>query len=289
MSKASRTAGQLLHQAYRRSVPSSLRRLAWSVRSDLRLLRLERALKARYGRAFVSAIYPRDEIFLFVYLNLTTGQGDAAAAAYYLQSGERTLGDLAEILRGVGRDFQQLDSFLEFACGYGRVTRFLVRRMPPERLTVSDIDHAAVDWVRKTFGVTGFYSVADPRDLHHDRQYDVVFVASLFSHLPRSLWLPWLLRLRSLLEKDGLLVFSTLNLDAYEAVGRDGREVEGGFFFRSENETLGRLPAEIYGLSYVSDIFVRRLVEDESLGPLVGFYPNKLFERFQDVYVLKKE
>jgi hypothetical protein len=39
-----------------------------------------------------------------------------------------------------------------------------------------------------TFGVSGFYPARDASELVHDGTYEVIFVASLFSHLTYSHW-----------------------------------------------------------------------------------------------------
>ena len=44
-------------------------------------------------------------------------------------------------------------AWLDFGCGYGRVIRFLVERVPPDRIWASDVAHEAVDFCRSEFGV----------------------------------------------------------------------------------------------------------------------------------------
>ena len=72
---------------------------------------------------------------------------------------------------------------LEFACGYGRNVRHLVRRFPRATITVSDIDGGAVAFASGRFGVCGRLSASEPEALLWDDRYDLIVVPSLFSHL----------------------------------------------------------------------------------------------------------
>ncbi|MBO1346566.1 MAG: hypothetical protein EBE86_003795 [Hormoscilla sp. GUM202] len=46
-----------------------------------------------------------------------------------------------------GWDRMMESAFLDFACGYGRFTRFLVQEMSPDRILVSDIYSEAARFV----------------------------------------------------------------------------------------------------------------------------------------------
>ncbi len=158
---------------------------------------------------------------------------------------------------------------------------------------MSDINKGGVDFVCSTFGVRGFYSVAAPENLSHDGCYDVIFVGSLFSHLPVTIWASWLSRLYEMLSKNGVLVFSTLGMDLYNQIAPEYRKefetgTEGFFFSETTNQGGGNLPPDIYGTTYVSDSYVRRVVASHSLGKLIGFYPKGL-SALQDVYVITNQ
>ena len=60
-----------------------------------------------------------------------------------------------------------------------------------------------------------------------------------------------------------------------------------GFDFVPVNETLGRLPEEQYGSSYLSPEWVAQHILKHHLGILVGTYPNSLWGS-QDAYVVAK-
>lgn len=171
---------------------------------------------------------------------------------------------------------------LDFASGWGRVTRFLVRRRPAADLTVSDIDAAAVAWQRRRFGVAGFPSAARPADLACDDRFDAVVCLSLFSHLPEESFHAWLARLVELVAPGGLLLFSVHD----EAVLPPGRVLPpSGLHFESISESE-RLDKTSYGSSWVSEAFVAAALA--GLGrPQLAWrrFPRGLWH-LQDLYVV---
>jgi SAM-dependent methyltransferase len=209
----------------------------------------------------------------------------------YLRGGEIALEELERALRDQGRAFSDVRSFLEFACGYGRVTRFLVTKLPRGTVEVSDIDRSAVNFTRSTFGVQGFYSTERAEELEHGTRYDVVFVASLFSHLTIDQWNAWLARLCEATLPGGLLVFSTHGPYARDVVYGDYwrsqlEPMADGFSYLRTNETHGRLAEEYYGSAFVTEKYVRSLVAERRLGTIKRVYPALLWNT-QDLYVLE--
>ena len=215
------------------------------------------------------------------------------AVRMYFQGGEWNAAEIAAVVREHGFPIADARSVLEFACGWGRVTRHLVHLMDRSRLTVSDVDPAAVQFVCRKLGVGGFPSAIDPHDLRHDDRYDLVLIVSLFSHLPLADWGPWLDRLGRLLHPGGTLAFSTLGMHAFDVNVPDVErgafeEVAEGFFYRAANETRGRLGTDHYGLAYVADGRVRDLVGRHFPGRMVAACPRAL-NGFQDVYVVERD
>jgi hypothetical protein len=195
------------------------------------------------------------------------------------------------VLRDHGFSLRDARSLLEFAW-LGRFTRHLVHLVDPARITVSDIDRRAVDFVRGGLGVRGFYSRSGADELVHDSRYDVIVAVSLFRHLPLAHWGPWLSRLGELLEEDGVFLFSTLGMHAFEVnVPEADRSVFGrltkGFLYNEANETRGRLSADHYGTAYVDDAFVSNVAAERFPGRFVAFCPQAL-NGFQDVYMLQR-
>jgi 2-polyprenyl-3-methyl-5-hydroxy-6-metoxy-1,4-benzoquinol methylase len=207
----------------------------------------------------------------------------------YYDGGERNVSEIESILAALGAPLRDAGSILEFACGHGRLTRHLVRRVSPAKLTVSDIDRSAVDFVARTFGVRGVYSTREPEQLLHDVRYDLILVVSLFSHLPIQTWIRWLNRLNDLLLPDGLLVFSTLPWQAGDSppIPEQAEAFELGLLYSEQNETRGRLRGNNYGTSFVRTEFVLHAIEEHPTGRLVKHLRLAL-NGVQDVYVVRR-
>jgi len=249
----------------------------------VQLVLAKRDFRRRYGPRFVATIHPRDEMFLH---HRPEHRTHAEAAVAYLQKAEVILRDLETVLENTGVRWDSVESFLDFACGHGRVTRLAACRLPPQRVVASDINREAVDFVRQRFGVRGFYSTENPRDLPTTELYDLIFVVSLFSHLTQSYWEAWFARLSRMLTPRGVLVFTTHGPTLLR--GRTGaRPVSDGFHFELWNETRGRLAPAYYGMTFVTENYVRRIAESNGVGRIAGYYRDHL-GAFQDVYALAK-
>ncbi|NBB69995.1 MAG: methyltransferase domain-containing protein [Alphaproteobacteria bacterium] len=172
--------------------------------------------------------------------------------------------------------------FLDFACGYGRLLRFLVHRLPAGRIHAAEIQTDAVDWVRERYGVDALRSTAAPEDFDPGRRFDMIWAASLFSHLPDGLFGRWLARLAGLLETGGALCFSVHDevlLPGEITMPANGLRYLAG----SENADLD--PA-IYGTTFVTQAYVEHVVR-EQLGADVALERlPRLLAHEQDVYVL---
>lgn len=249
-------------------------------------IRLQNLYLAKYGADFILDIDKRDEMYLF----LVQHPDIKEPIAEYFHTGEVMLTSLQDIFVDICLSFDQIDSFLDFACGYGRFTRFLIHKFGREKITVSDIDENAVDFCKKTFGINGFYSVDNPDRLCHDTNYDVIYVASLFSHLSLRLWSGWLKRLYDMLTEGGILIFSTHGMHCYNLLDDETKKrvekIEEGFCYLTQSETK-RLSVKDYGTTYVTHGYLEKVVRQNKLGKMVGFYPNKLWD-FQDIYVIQK-
>lgn len=171
---------------------------------------------------------------------------------------------------------------LDFASGWGRVTRFLVRRRPAADLTVSDIDAAAIAWQRGRFGVAGFASAERAADLACDERFDAVVCLSLFSHLPEASFHAWLARLVDLVAPGGLLLFSVHG----ESELPPGRTLPPtGIHFEAISESE-RLDKATYGSAWVSEGFVAAALAGLGRPGLAWRrFPRGLWH-FQDLYLV---
>jgi SAM-dependent methyltransferase len=233
------------------------------------------------GRQLITKVHPDDEMYLF----FTTHPNHLnTPLKSYFMSGERMAQNLLDILLKVGKPIDEINSFLEFACGYGRFTRHLLGYLDPEKITVSDVYKNAVDFQKSTFGVEGFYSAFDPNELKLPADYDVIFVASLFSHLPEKTWRPWIAKLFNSLSENGLLIFSTHGPSCMA----DPSQMPGsGFLYLHMSESKSH-SFDDYGTTYVTNDFVRTATKEETGAPILLEIPQGLWG-YQDVYVVKRD
>ena len=226
-------------------------------------------------------ISPSDDIFHYFASHPTS----VNPLRDYLADGWRTLSELMLLLESVNKPLLKTGNFLEFASGHGRFTRHLVKALGAARVTVSDVVQDAVEFSTHTFGVVGFQSSIVPEEVVFPKRYDVVFVLSLFSHLPRHSWNRWLRCLFEAVEPGGVLVFSTHGL---KAAKHDNVELDSeGFFFAPSSESSA-LDAQEYGTTFTSEAFVMSQI-GQTMGAdvLVQRAPLQ-FWNHQDGYVLRR-
>src|SRR5262249_48949064 len=144
--------------------------------------------------------------------------------------------------------------------GYGRVTRFLLRLLPAERIWVADVYEGGVAFQERRFGVHGIVSTVDPAGFAAAagaEPFDAILVTSLLTHLPEDRFVAWLRVLLSLLAPGGVLAFSVHDRSVLPA----GAELPpSGLLFQEISES-GSLEVADYGSTWVSEEFVRSALD----------------------------
>jgi SAM-dependent methyltransferase len=201
-------------------------------------------------------VSPRDEMYRAA---LSAADGDPALARFqYFKTGIEIARAQSQVLDWFFAKDAGRISILDFASGFGRVTRFLARGRDRRALWVADLQHEGVDFQVGAFQVHGIYSAAAPQDLQSERRFDAVFATSLFTHLPESLFGAWLQRLLDFVAPGGLLLFSTLD---ESLAGDSNAAAASGITFQSHSESTVLSP-DLYGTTWVAETFVRGLLED---------------------------
>jgi SAM-dependent methyltransferase len=220
------------------------------------------------------AIDARDEMLGFLVAGFE-GDRDRALFAYF-RSGLSIADALLQVLRW--KFGGRIGNVLDFASGYGRITRFLVREIQPESLWVADVYAEGVRFQEERFGVRGMVSAIRPADFVCTERFDAILVNSLFTHLPEARFVEWLRVLLGLLAPEGLLAFSA---HSPEVLPPGVVMPESGFLFHATSES-GSLDAGDYGSTWVTEAFVRAALEREGV-------PSRRIPRalcgFQDLYV----
>jgi SAM-dependent methyltransferase len=235
--------------------------------------------------SFPLEIDPRDEMLSFL-LDANEGDLDRARFIYYL-SGMAAADSLRQLLLWRFGSWDRIGRVLDYASGYGRVVRFLLRDLPPERIWVADLYPEAVAFQRQRFGVHGLASAVRPEDFakedDDEGRFDAILVTSLFTHLPEERFVGWLRRLLERLAPGGMLLFSVHD----EAVLTPGQEMPaGGIRFEAWSESAS-LDPEDYGSTWVTESFVRSALARALPGASLAVHrlPRALIH-FQDLYAV---
>lgn len=205
------------------------------------------------------AIDERDEMLGFL---TAAAEGDRERGLFqYFRTGASIADALLQALRWRFGEPGRIGKALDFASGYGRVTRFLVREIPPDRLRVADVYADGVRFQEERFGVRGMVSTIRPGDFRCDERFDAILVTSLFTHLPEERFREWLRVLLGLLNPGGLLAFSA---HSPEVVPPGVVMPESGFLFHASSES-GSLDPSDYGSTWVTEEFARSALEAEGV------------------------
>lgn len=243
------------------------------------LLRAFLEAETKVVDTFNSNISVKDEMYLFL-LDQLKGNVDEACIEY-LRTGKQMLNMVKQVVEWRFGGFENVPTFLDFASGYGRFTRFLIQEIPPERIWSVDIDANAVAFQREQFGVNGIVSVARPEDYRDERRYNCIFVASLFSHLPESSFRRWLQELYLLLDQSGVLMFSVHDV----AIMPPELKMRRGILYILRSETK-RLDPREYGTTYVNETFVCDVVNEVTNRKVQCFRIPRGLCGYQDLYLV---
>ncbi|ABG50673.1 Methyltransferase type 11 [Trichodesmium erythraeum IMS101] len=228
-------------------------------------------------------IHPQDEMYLYALKN-TDGRKDEALLRYF-SNGKRILDAVKQIVEWYFDGFENISSFLDFASGYGRFSRFLVQEIPNNKIWVSDIYPKAVEFQKQQFGVEGIVSTNYPENYQINQKFDCIFACSFFSHTPQKTFTSWLEKLYSSLTENGILIFSThdLSLMTIEA------DVEAEeIYFTPESESLF-LKTEDYGVTYVGEKWVAKVIQKVTQGKAKWHRIQRGLCGHHDLYIIRKK
>jgi SAM-dependent methyltransferase len=203
-------------------------------------------------------IHPEDLLFW------STG----ADVQSYFDSGHAT----AHTIKGIVDQFPSLPrpfSFLDFASGYGRVSRHFRNVFPDAKVTTCDIHPAAVEFSR-SLGLAAVASSAIPEQFDPGQCFDVICAISFFTHLPRETWGRWLRRICRFLKPGGILIFTThgratLPIPALKAMRITGESVPADGFLYLPVSDQSDLSLYDYGTAITLFEFVFRETLDAGL------------------------
>lgn len=171
-----------------------------------------RNLQTRLGRTLGTRLfshsYPGIPGRVHVHETMMLGD-DPDGLAHYIRVGGNAMENIEAGLAAAGSGWRDIRSCLDMGCGFGRVLRHIARRIPPHAVTACDLEEEAVRFCAEELGARPLLSTDDLRDLHLPGTYDLIWVGSLFSHLPYADAMVLFDKLGNALTPGGVMCFTT--------------------------------------------------------------------------------
>jgi SAM-dependent methyltransferase len=106
---------------------------------------------------------------------------------------------------------------LDFGCGWGRIIRFFLRDVPAEKLSGTDHSEEAIRTCRETNKWCKFTLIEpQPPTPLESQSFDLIYLYSVFSHLPEEMHWALLKEFHRLLSPGGMLIATTRRRDFIE-------------------------------------------------------------------------
>lgn len=223
------------------------------------------------------------------------GGGSPEEIASYVERGRNVLSLVEETLAAADLTLLDIERWLDFGCGYGRVIRLLVRRVPGERVFASDVIREGTDFCHSEFGVTPVYSQADLGSVRLGR-FDFIYAISVITHLNGPESIAFLRLLGKSLTENGIAMFTTHGQWSLEHAGLYGpeyadRRAEIEARIKQEGFAYFRYPFEPtdYGISWHTKEFIDQTMErlhGGEVAPLL--YKPRGLDDHQDVFAFQR-
>ncbi len=231
-------------------------------------------------------IHVQDLLFRFVHNHPNFAGRLDQAIEYYFSDGHNSAEKLRHILiTKCGYDERQKVRLLEFASGFGGVTRHIPIVIPYADVVASDIHAQAINFIKNILKIPAVISTSRPEEFVTSEKFDVVFALSFFSHMPKNTFSDWLSKLASLLNPNGYLIFTThgkISTKHFQKFDFD----EDGFYFKPEGDQFDLNPLE-YGLTCTLPRFViKQIFNNPDLS--LDFFQEGYWWEHQDLYVVRK-
>ncbi len=193
---------------------------------------------------------------------------------------------MVELISSLGYAPAQPIKLLEFASGYGCVTRHL-KKYPRLELVSCDIHVDAMDFISNELGSRTLLSAHKPEDFSPRDGFDVVFALSFFTHMPKSSFGRWLKALFGALKPTGHLVFTTHGLRKCTDFAIKPEDIPAdGYWYQSFSEQKD-LDTEEYGMAMTTPDFVVGEIYRQLRAPIAVFR-HAYWWGDQDLWVVER-
>lgn len=228
-------------------------------------------------------VHPDDHIFNFL-ISHPGFADEQSKIDYYFCDALKSSKQLAEIIEKHNPGTKRPVKLLEFASGYGCVSRHL-KKLEQLSITSCDIHPEAIKFLKNALKVNAVLSSSQPEMLKLADDFDAVFALSFFSHMPIWTWARWLVRLIRSVKVDGLVIFTAHGAESASRIGIN--EINDfGYYFHAKSEQKD-LPLEEYGVTITLPDFVRKTIK--SIPQVTELEVREAYWwGHQDLYVLRK-
>jgi glycosyltransferase involved in cell wall biosynthesis/SAM-dependent methyltransferase len=219
-----------------------------------------------------------------------------AGVEHYRQGGLNVIVKIEESLNAAGRRWEEIGTWLDFGCGYGRVLRNLVARVPPARVYAADVTREAVDFCASEFGIRPVHLDREPAAVELP-EVDFLYAISIVTHLTAQDARATLDVLGKTLKPGGIGLFTTHGRRSLERIERYGEQygpLRSELAERVQDHGVAFVPypfalQDDYGMTWHSEAYVRQTMTElhgETL-ELLLFQPHGLDDH-QDVFAFRR-
>lgn len=237
---------------------------------------------------FDTNIHKNDIMFLYALYN---HKSDAQALFSYFNEGFK----IANRFKAAADDMQlKQNSILDFGSGYGRVSRFLPHVFPTAELYASEVKHNSLVFLEESLRLNTLQQTANQKQGVWPKQ-DLILALSVFTHLPKNLFISWLKQLVETLNPGGALFFTFKGMkENRQYLGRVKRYfLSKDFVYLKNSEDMlfpylsdANQKIDEYGVTYVSNMFIKQ--QAQNLNTTCVFYEPSISNSQQLCVFIKK-
>lgn len=252
--------------------------------------RFEKYMKGRLGHFFID-VDPgpasSKEIIMKTFVLNQEEVEKKTNTHYYYASGYKQMLSWLKTLENYSFNLRTAGAILELGCGSARLIRHL-RGIDGIRLVGTDIDANSIEWCQQNVKGIEFFvnDLHPPLSFAEDSSFDLIFAASVFTHIPLDSQYLWIKELNRILKPGGYLI-CTVHGSYHEQklLNREDRERlrEQGQLALEATDSKASLSTQIIG-SW--DVFMKRSEVLRAFGS--EFHIHDYLPRLQDVLVLQK-
>ena len=183
---------------------------------------------------------------------------------------------------------------IEIGCGYGKIVRFLVQRVPPDHVYVCDVIDEAATFTAQEFAVHKVSPVGGA-DFPGSESFDLVYLLSVFTHLRASEIVRILKAIDRAMRPGGTLVFTVhgwASVNGPRALPAPWSERRSRISaaLESTGEFYERYPhyREDVGMAWHTPDFIRSLVADAAPSFAFVHFGSGEHDGHQDLAVYQK-